>query len=135
MRVINPLMHVFIRKSKKISCVDDQCPTPTSQNLRFGVYIHKSGIVHFNLSSKARFHRIHFAVLFVGFEKLGSEFENRGQTTKNKHRRIRCLWCQTETISRKRGGNALYQIQWFGHPHYFPTWIISMSHGPRLKLF
>jgi hypothetical protein len=35
MLVINPSKHLFIRKLKKLSCMDCQYPTPTSQNSLF----------------------------------------------------------------------------------------------------
>ncbi len=67
---------------------------PQTQLLRirlFGILICRLGIVDFNLPSNwwvSQLQKSEFAVLLLGFEKLGLEVDNRGQTTKNDYRRI-----------------------------------------------
>jgi hypothetical protein len=76
----------------------------------FGKYICRLGTVDSNLPSNwwvSLLQKSEFAVLFLGFEKLGLELDNCGWTTKNAYCRIYSLWCVTPRYAhQKRKGSA-----------------------------
>ncbi len=110
MPVINPLQALVHpqtqKKKKKLSCMDCQSPTPTSQNSPFLVnrstnYELCISIFQGNdelvCSKKSK-----FAVLVLGFEKLVLELDNCGQTTENAYRLIYSLWSDVGRHSMKQ---------------------------------
>ncbi len=85
---------MFICKLNKLSRMDCQSPTPTSQNLK---YICKFRIVNFNLPSiwwVSLLQKSEFAVLVLGFQQLGLGLDNCGRMNKNAYCRIYslCSW-------------------------------------------
>jgi hypothetical protein len=90
--------HLFIRKLKKTILHRLSIPNPNfSEFAFFGKQICRLGIVDFNLPSNwwvSLLQKSEFAVLVLGFEKLGLELDNCGRTTKNAYCRIYSLCCE-----------------------------------------
>jgi hypothetical protein len=100
MPAINPLQALVHPQTQKNILHGLSIPNPNFSKFAFlGKYICRLGCVDFNLPSNSwvsLLQKSEFAVLVLGFEKLGLGLDNCGRTTKNAYYcRIYSLWAPT----------------------------------------